>query len=107
MAEHETLPTTVPWSREVVEEIARDIGDAVLAHVQIMYPSAIQAAPSTFKVSLRNCVRNEILAAVGVNDAGEAIVRIRERQRVRRKTRADFRRWRSAGAAPQDVRYED
>jgi hypothetical protein len=107
MAEHETLPVTVPWSREVVEEIADDIGDAVLAHVQIMYPSAIQATPSTFKISLRNCMRNEILAAVGINDAGQAIARIHERKLVRRQTRADYRRMRSARASPQDVQDED
>jgi hypothetical protein len=62
---------------------------------------------TTFKISLRNCVRNEILAAVGINDAGQAIARIRERKRIRRKTRADFRRMRSAGVAPQDVQDED
>jgi hypothetical protein len=107
MANRETLPATVPWSREVVEEIARDVGDAVLAHVEIMYPSAIQASPTTFKISLRNCVRNEIIAAVAVNDAGLAIARIRERKRFRRKVRADFRRMRTGEAAQQDVDRED
>lgn len=108
MSEHDTLPATVPWSREVVEEIARDIGDAVLAHVEIQYPSALHAAPSTFKVSLRNFVRNEILAAVGINDAGQAIARICERKRARRKTLADFRRWRNARTtSEQRVQDED
>lgn len=107
MTQHETLPATVPWSRDVVELIADDIGDAVLAHVQIMYPGAIKAAPSTFRISLRNCVRNEILAAVGVSDESQAIARIRERKQLRRKTRADFRRWRSARANPQDVQDGD
>lgn len=105
MAEQNTLPSTVPWSRELVEEIARDIGDAVLAHVETMYPTAIQATPSTFKISLRNCVRNEIIAAVGVNDASQAIMRIRERKRFRRKTRADFSSMRRAG--PRDVQDKD
>jgi hypothetical protein len=107
MAEQNTLPATIPWSREVVEEIARDIGDAVLAHVETMYPSAIQATPSTFKISLRNCVRNEIIAAVSVNDAVQAIARIRERKRFRRKTRANFSRMRNASPAHHDGPDED
>jgi hypothetical protein len=44
------------WSRDLIEAIAKDVGEAVVAHVEIMYPAAIDASPTTFRLSLRNTV---------------------------------------------------
>lgn len=82
MAGDKNFPTTISWSRELIKEIARDIGDAAVVHVETMYPAAVEATPSTFKISLRNCIFNEILAAVDVNDAGQVVARIRDRKRA-------------------------
>jgi hypothetical protein len=107
MTQNENLPDTPPWSRELIKAIAKDIGDAVLAHVQTMYPQAIEAAPSTFPTSLRNCVHNEILAAVSINDVVLVAERLRERKQFRRKVRADFQRMRNATVGPRGARNED
>lgn len=107
MASEKIVPATSSWSRELVKEIAKDIGDAVVAHVEIMYPKAIAATPSTFKLSLRNTIFNEILSAVEVNDAGHVVARIGDRKRARKRIRADYRRLRAASAAEGNGDRED
>lgn len=44
------------WSKELVREIAMDIGKEIVAYVEVMYPAAITATSSTFKLSLRNAI---------------------------------------------------
>lgn len=65
------------WSREPVKLIAKDVGEAVAMYIQLMYPSSVAAAPSTFKLSVRNCVFNEIMAAVDVSDVGRIEARLK------------------------------
>jgi hypothetical protein len=67
MSSNEKLPAG-PWSRELVKEIAMDIGKEVVAHIEVMYPAAIAATPGTFKTSVQNTVYNQIMAALDVND---------------------------------------
>ena len=43
------------WSRELVKLIAKDVGDAVVTHIETMYPAAFAATPGTFPLSVRNC----------------------------------------------------
>jgi hypothetical protein len=82
------------WSRELVKQIAKDVGEAVITHIELMYPSAIASTPSTFKLSVRNCVINEIMAAADVNNAGRIEARLKERQVSRRKLKAAYHRLR-------------
>jgi hypothetical protein len=85
MQEKNNLPATQgPW-----------IGKEVVAHIEIMYPQAITAAPGTFKTSVRNTVYNQIMAAIEVNDAGGIAVRLKERKRARTKLTAAYRKLRT------------
>ena len=54
-------------SREAIKAVARDIGKQVANHIEIMYPDAVKAASSTFLLSVRGCVHNEIMAAIDSN----------------------------------------
>jgi hypothetical protein len=93
----ENLPETRgSWSRELIKEVAMDIGKEVVAHIEIMYPQAITATPGTFKTSVRNTVYNQIMAALEVNDAGEIAARLKERKQARTKLTASFRKMRAA-----------
>ena len=85
-------PETGPWDRELIKAIAMDIGKEVAAYVQVMYPEAIDAASSTFKLSLRNSIYNEIMAAIDVNDAGQITARLETRKRFRRQWLAAWRK---------------
>jgi hypothetical protein len=96
MSSNETLPANQgPWSRELVKEIAMDIGKEVVAHIETMYPKAIAATPSTFKQSVRNTVFNQIMAAIEVTDAGEIVARLQDRKRARTKLTESYRKMRA------------
>ena len=50
MSDDSSLPTAQgPWSRELVKEIAMDIGKEVVAHIEMMYPAAISATTEHFQ----------------------------------------------------------
>jgi hypothetical protein len=86
------IATQGSWSEELVREIAMDIGKEIVAYVEVMYPAAIKATPSTFKLSLRNSIYNQIMAAIKVNDAGQISARLKDRKRWRREWLAMYRK---------------
>lgn len=71
-------------ARALVKGIALDIGKEVVAYVERMYPAAVSASPSTFRLSLRNCIYNEIIAALAVTDEAEILARLERRRKARR-----------------------
>lgn len=87
------------WSRELVKAIAMDIGKAVVHHIETMYPAATDACPSTFRLSVRNTVCNEIMAAIEVNDEGRITARLQERKTHRRKIKAAYQKIRKPRAS--------
>ena len=84
----------VPLSRDIIKEIALDIGKEVASHIETMYPKAVEAASSTFLLSVRNCVYNEIMASLEVIDEDAIRSRLDERRKFRRQHRATYRRLR-------------
>lgn len=92
-----------PWSRELVKEIAMDIGKEIAAYIEVMYPKAVTATSSTFLLSVRNSVYNEIMAAIDVNDQGQIIARLQERKKFRRWWKAAYKKIReTASVTPPD-----
>lgn len=92
-----------PWSRELIKAIAMDIGKEVVAYIEVMYPKAIQATSSTFKLSVRNSIHNEIISAIEVSDKGQIESRIRDRKKFRREWTGAYRKMRKeAEAEPTD-----
>ena len=85
-----------PWSKELIKEIAMDIGKEVVAYIDVQYPEAVKATSSTFKLSVRNCIYNQIMAAIEVNDAGQIEARLRDRKKHRREWTAAWRKIRAA-----------
>lgn len=88
------LPITIETSKQahdLFSKIAMDIGKEVVHHIEIMYPAAIKATPSTFKLSVRNCVHNEIMAAIQFNGEGQILTRMETRKKFRRKINAFYK----------------
>lgn len=85
------LPGTLDDADDLIREIAMDIGKEVAHHIEVMYPAAVEATTKNMLLSVRNCVHNEIIAAIQVNDAGEIVERIDRRKRFRRKMKAAFK----------------
>lgn len=92
----ELVPKTaepVPLTRDLIKEIAMDVGKAVAEHIERMYPQAVAASPpSTFLLSVRNCTYNEIMAAI--EDSDEEVIRARLKRRAadRKRLRAIYRK---------------
>jgi hypothetical protein len=81
--------------RELVKRIAFEIGKEVAAHIEIMYPNAVEATSKNMLLSVRNCTHNNIMAALKYTDA-ESIERwIKTREKHRRKLRAIYKRMRA------------
>ena len=75
-------------AKALIKAIAMDIGKEVVAYVERMYPQAVSASSSTFKLSLRNSIYNEIMAALEVTDEGKIMARLQERKKHRRELKA-------------------
>ncbi|MFH5926412.1 hypothetical protein [Roseomonas xinghualingensis] len=91
-----SVPATIPpeprpIARDLVKEIAMDIGKAVAEHIERMYPKAVEAASSTFLLSVRNCTHNEIMAALETTDENAIRARLARRQKDRRELRRMYR----------------
>lgn len=78
--------------RELIKAIAMDIGKAVVHHIETMYPAMFEAVAGTAKLSVRNCVHNEIMAALEVNDADAIRGRLARRKKHRREIKAAYKR---------------
>lgn len=93
----------VPFSPDIVKQIALDIGKEVAAHIEVMYPKAVEATSKSMLLSVRNCVYNEIMAALATTDEAEILDRLAERKKFRRKWKATYRNVRNqAPPAPGD-----
>ena len=55
-------------SKELIKAIAKEIGAGTVAYIEVMYPEAIKATSSTFKLSIRNHIHNAIVAIAELHD---------------------------------------
>jgi hypothetical protein len=78
-------------SKALIKAIAMDIGKEVAHYIGIQYPQAISACSSSFSLSLRNCIYNEIIAAIAINDEGKIMSRLQDRKDHRRKSKAAWK----------------
>lgn len=91
----------------IVKGIAMDIGKEVVAYVERMYPQAVSATSSTFRLALRNCIYNEIIAALETTDRAAILARLERRKKERRELKAlwskvedtDWERYRARAAS--------
>jgi hypothetical protein len=97
MTETANLPaipaqSPAPLSRDIIKEIAMDIGKEVAAHIETMYPQAVEATSKNMLLSVRNCIHNEIMAALETIDENEIRERLERRRQFRRQHRSAYRR---------------
>lgn len=81
-----------PWSKEIVQAIAMDIGKDMVAYIEVMYPKAIEATSSTFKLSVRNHIHNQVMEAIKLRDAESVEAWLTVRKKHRREWLVAYRR---------------
>lgn len=74
--------------KELLSAIAMDVGKELVAYIEVMYPQAIAATSSTFNLSMRNHIHNDIVAAVEAcrgADQKAILDRLEDRKDFRRR----------------------
>lgn len=89
------------FNSDIVKAIAMDIGKDVAAYIEIQYPEAVTAASSTFLLSLRNCVYNEIMASLEITEEGAIRERLEDRRKFRRHWKAMWKKLREKRKLPK------
>jgi hypothetical protein len=67
-----------------VKEIAMEIGKDTVDYVERMYPQAIEATSTTFRLSLRNHIYNQIMGALKHTEEKKIIEWLKFRKNFRR-----------------------
>jgi len=81
--------------KQLIREIAMDIGKDVAAYIEVMFPKAVAgAASSGFLLSVRNHTYNQIMAALDVEEESAIRSRLSENKRWRREWKAMYRKMR-------------
>lgn len=93
-------------SRELVRDIAMEIGKEVASHIETMYPKAVEATSKSMLLSLRNSVHNDIMAAVDALEHGNAEAWLARRQAHRRAIRAEWRKRKAGTILDGEAIYE-
>lgn len=91
----QNLPDKLDADRALISEVAMDIGKSAVEHLEVMYPAALEAVPKTARLSLRNHIHNEIMAAINTVDYDEIRARINMRKKDRRLRLALYRKIRA------------
>lgn len=76
-------------TEELVRQIAMDVGKQVVAHIDQSWPEVYEAVLSakSFRLSIRNCVHNEIMNAVRAADEGRIEQMFESHDKARRHLR--------------------
>lgn len=77
--------------KALIKALAMNIGKNVVAYVDVMYPEARKACSSTFRLSLRNSIYNEIMAALEVDEEGKIIAKLQRDAKFRRQWTAAYK----------------
>lgn len=80
------------FPRELVKDIAMEIGKEVAFHIERMYPKAVEATSKNMLLSVRNSVHNNIMAAVDALESGNAEAWLMRRRLFRREIWALWRK---------------
>lgn len=83
-------------SRDLVKAMAMDVGKSLVAYIEVMYPEAIKATSSTFKLSMRNHVFNDIMSIVELHDESAIRKRLADNEAHRKEWLKQWRKIRRA-----------
>ncbi len=81
--------------RDLVKLIAMDIGKDMVAYIEVMYPEVWAAGNSGFRLSVRNHIHNDIIAAIELHDEASIMKWLADRKAHRREWLAQWRKIRS------------
>lgn len=81
----------LPDANALNKAIAMDIGKEMVAYLEVMYPDVFNVMNSGCRLSIRNHIHNDIIAALEVNGTQAHLDRIAERTEFRRNWLRTYR----------------
>lgn len=85
-----------PVSKDLIKAMAMAVGKDLAAYVEVMYPEAMNAASSTFKLSLRNHVYNDIMHVSTLHTEAEIRKWLADNEAHRKRWLGMYRKMRRA-----------
>lgn len=110
LVEHQEATPEPPPPPNLIKAMAMAVGKSLAAYVEVMYPEAIKAASSTFKLSLRNHTYNTIMHVSTLHTEEEIHKWLTTNEAFRKKWLNMYRKMRrndrraSTPASPQSPR---
>jgi hypothetical protein len=76
--------------KDGIKAVAMDIGKNVSCYIEVMYPESVKASSSTFLLSVRNSIYNEIMHALtSDSNVEQSLARNRKFRKEIRELRID------------------
>ena len=94
MPSHRRVTVAKDQRKALISAVAMDVGKEMVAYLEVMYPDVYAAMNGGCKLSIRNHIHNDIIAAMETGDAGNHLERLKERARFRREWVAAYRNMR-------------
>lgn len=96
MPSHRRIAKVQDPRKALTSAIAMDVGKEMVAYLEVMYPDVFEAMNSGCKLSIRNKIHNEIIAAMDIAGAANHLERLKERAQFRREWVGAYRTMRRA-----------
>lgn len=94
LEELQRISTEAGPPKALIEAMAMAVGKSLAAYVEVMYPEAIKAASSTFKLSIRNHVYNDIMHVATLHTEVEIRAWLEKNEAFRKEWLAGYRKMR-------------
>ena len=91
MPSHKRVAKTIDPRKAMNSAIAMDCGKEMVAYLEVMYPDVFEVMNSGCKLSIRNHIHNDIIAALEIQGTANHLERLKERAEFRRKWVATYR----------------
>lgn len=91
MPSHRRVAKSIDQRKALNSAIAMDVGKEMVAYLEVMYPDVFDKMNSGCRLSIRNHIHNDIVAAMDIIGASNHLERLKERAEFRRKWVAIYR----------------
>lgn len=91
MPSHRRVTKAIDPRKALNSAIAMDCGKEMVAYLEVSYPDVFERMNSGCKLSIRNHIHNDIIAAMEIVGTENHLERLKERQEFRRNWVAAYR----------------
>lgn len=94
MPSHRRIAKAMDPRKALAHAVGLDMGKEMVAYLEVMYPDVFEKMNSGCRLSIRNHILNDFVAAMEIVGAENHLERLKERARFRRERLATYRNMR-------------